>query len=137
MLLAFNSKLSLIVCCLVAVSISGCGGKFSTAPVSGTITLNGSPLSDATVTFTPAAVGAEVPASTGRTDTSGKYTLSLISDDSPGALVGKHTVRIAKNVQIESDIMTPADRMKSALPDHDFSFEVKSGSNTADFKLGK
>ena len=126
----------LVAVCLLAVA--GCGGKFSVAPVSGTITLNGQPLADATVTFTPAqAVGSEVPTSSGRTDTSGKYSLTLIADDSPGALIGKHTVRIAKNVESESDITTPAERAKAVLPQHDFSFEVKSGSNTADFKLGK
>ncbi len=125
------------LCLLVFVSLVGCGGKFSTAPVSGTITLNGQPLADATVTFTPEAVGADVPTSSGRTDTAGKYSLSMISDETPGALIGKHTVRIAKNVQIESDIMTPAERQKAVLPDHNFTYEVKSGANTADFNLGK
>ena len=115
----------------------GCGGTFNAAPVSGTITLNGQPLKDATVTFTPQGGGNESPASSGRTDSSGNYSLTMISDNSTGALIGKHSVRVSRNVESQSDVMTPEEIRDSTLPDHDFAFEVKSGSNQANFNLGK
>ncbi len=119
------------------LQLVGCGGKYSFAPVSGTITLDGTPLIDATVTFTPEAKGGDVPASSGRTDTSGKYTLKMISDNSTGALIGKHTVVVSKNFESQSDVSTPAERQQAALPEHNLTFEVKSGSNQADFDIGK
>ena len=57
--------------------------------VAGQVTLNGSPLSAATVEFTPA-VGSP---SYGVTDSSGRYTLSYLPGK-PGAALGEHTVRI-------------------------------------------
>ena len=57
--------------------------------VTGQVTLNGSPLSAATVEFTPA-VGSP---SYGVTDSSGRYTLSYLPEK-PGAALGQHTVRI-------------------------------------------
>ena len=128
----FLFALSMIVVCLTG---TGCG-KFQTAPVSGVITLDDKPLEDATVTFTPAeAIDGEIIMSSGRTDTAGKYTLELLTNQKPGAVVGKHAVRIARNIDSESDIMTEAEAQKNYLPAHDFSFEVVSGSNQADFNL--
>ena len=113
----------------------GCGGKYKMAPVTGTITLDGNPLADATVSFTPQAVGTESPASTGKTDQAGKYSLSLVSDETSGAVVGMHQVVIAKSFESSSDVATPEERSKAALPDHNLTFEVKSGANQADFNL--
>ena len=119
-------------CFLIATV--GCG-KYSLSPVSGTVTLDGKPLADASVSFTPAERGANLPQSTGKTDQAGKYSLRLVEDDTTGAVLGKHQVIIAKSFVSESDVATEAEQTKAALPVHDFSFEVKSGSNKADFNL--
>src|SRR5262245_28915648 len=74
--------------------MSGCGGP-KTAPVSGVITKDGTPLANASVTFTPAALGNEAPASSGRTDAAGRYSLSITVTGKPGAVLGKHAVQIA------------------------------------------
>jgi hypothetical protein len=120
---------------LVSALAVGCGGQFQVVPVSGTVTLDGKPLEDATVTFTPVKGGEDSPISTGRTDKNGKYNLSVVADESSGAVVGQHTVGIAVNIIASSDIMTPEERAKAELPPHSFTFEVKSGKNTADFAL--
>lgn len=135
MLSHLGSKTLLLVLCTSLVAVVGCGGKFKLAPVSGTVTLDGKPLSDATVSFTPAAAGADSPASSGKTDSAGKYSLKLVADESNGAVLGKHQVTISKNFVSTSDVATPDERSKAALPEHDFSYEVKSGQNNADFKL--
>jgi hypothetical protein len=79
--------------------LAGCGGEpYKVAPVSGRVTLNGQPLANASVTFSPVATGGNLepgPGSYATTDTDGRYTLKIIGKESRGAVVGKHKVRIA------------------------------------------
>ena len=60
----------------------GCGQEpHAIAPVSGRVTLNGKPLPNAGVTFSPMPAGAKVdagPGSAGVTDADGHYTLKLV-----------------------------------------------------------
>ncbi len=74
----------------------GCdSSKHQLAPVSGIVTLDGEPLSDGVVNFQPMA-GKNVnvgPGSNARTDEQGRFVMNTI-DDQPGAIVGKHRVRI-------------------------------------------
>lgn len=74
----------------VVLSLSGCGSNsrqapVPTAPVSGTVTLGGKPLSGATVTFI-----AEGWSSVGKTNSSGEFKLVQ------GAAVGENKVTISK-----------------------------------------
>jgi hypothetical protein len=72
---------------------AGCGpDRPETISVTGTVTLDGSPVSGAVVAFTP--VGGGRPA-TGTTDGSGKFTLTTF-DDGDGALPGEHLVAVIK-----------------------------------------
>ena len=76
--------------------IAGCSGGGDTpelADVSGRVTFDGSPLSEATVIFQP---DAGRP-SAGKTDTDGNYELKYTSRNS-GAKVGKHKVIISKEI---------------------------------------
>lgn len=116
-------------------------------PVSGTVTLNGKPLADATVAFSPIAKPGEVNAgdgSAGKTDANGEYTLRT-SRGVPGAQVGKHRVRItvlAPQVG-NSDQRRPRGGwpVKNTVParyngDTELAFEVIAGrANKADFGL--
>ncbi|MEX1026648.1 MAG: hypothetical protein WD049_01385, partial [Candidatus Paceibacterota bacterium] len=83
---------------LAAVTL-GCGGDgYRMAPVSGTVMLDGAPLPNASVTFSPSAQGQSEqagPGSYGRTNEQGKYSLKRIDTDANGALVGNHRVEIA------------------------------------------
>jgi hypothetical protein len=70
---------------------AGCGEDGpELASVSGTVKLDGRPLEGAAVIFTPVAGGR--PAG-GRTDASGYYEL-VYTEDSDGAVLGEHSVRI-------------------------------------------
>ena len=78
---------------VLALTLGGCGSdRPQTIPVSGTVTLDGSPIEGAIVGFTP--TGGGRPA-TGTTDTSGKFTLTTF-EDGDGALPGTHTVTVTK-----------------------------------------
>lgn len=81
----------------VILLVSGCGGgSYATAPVSGQVTVDGEPVANVLVTFTPIGDAAELgPGSTGRTDSSGRYTLQLVGENRPGAQPGKHRVTMA------------------------------------------
>ena len=129
----------LLAACLI-VSVVGCGSGVDTPPlgkVSGTVTLNGEPLDGATLEFLPP----NGRPSIGLTDAEGHYTL-LFRADTPGALVGKHNVRITSQrgrsggeggeplVEARPEIVPQDYNDKSSL-----TVEVTQGSNTLDFDL--
>ncbi len=132
--------MSRLLCVAFALAtLTGCGGQLTTAPVSGTITLNGEPLADASVTFTPAATGIEAPASNGRTDAGGNFTLEVTATGDRGAVLGKHVVTVARIEEEkegeDADVIDP--NADTSLPPHDLNFEVKAGENVANFNLGE
>ena len=77
---------------------TGCGGG-GYVPVSGRVTYNDAPLAGAQVLFQP--IGGQGGVATGvgsfgRTDAEGRFTLEAsTATPTPGAVPGKHTVRIA------------------------------------------
>ncbi|HVK14674.1 MAG TPA: hypothetical protein VM597_38405 [Gemmataceae bacterium] len=74
---------------------AGCGGS-KIVPVSGTVKLNGQLYKNAIVSFQPlGSKDNDNPGrgSSGRTDDQGRFTL-VYDGQQPGALVGKHRVRI-------------------------------------------
>ncbi len=80
---------------LVVLVALGCGSSNSgldTVPVSGTVTLDGSPVEGARVVFAPAGGG---KAASGVTDASGRYKLTTL-DPGDGALPGNYLVMISK-----------------------------------------
>jgi hypothetical protein len=80
---------------LFGLLLVGCGGA-KIVPVSGVVTLDGKPYKNGIVSFQP--IGSMSNPNVGRgssgvTDENGKFTL-IYDGDRPGALVGKHRVRI-------------------------------------------
>lgn len=80
---------------LLVFVLVGCGRSPypETASVQGTVTLDGKPVGNATVTFAPTTSRA----SSGRTDEQGKYILTF-KKGIPGAVLGEHQVKISKFV---------------------------------------
>jgi hypothetical protein len=76
-------------CCLVLLTVVGCGGGYNVGLVTGQVTLDGEALPNALVTFTPVEGGR---AATGKTDASGNYELFYVDDK--GAPIGKHKVSV-------------------------------------------
>ena len=128
---------------LVAAAAVGCGGA-KVGSVSGKITLDGKPLANARVNFQPVGEGKLNPGigSFGKTDVNGEYTLRLIDDSGPGAIAGKHEVRISafgedRNLKPDDDRNRgPADKVPARYNvNTELKFDVRRGDNTANFDL--
>lgn len=126
--------------CGILVGLVGCGGGADTpdlGDVSGTILLDGKPLADASVEFTPANGRGSVAV----TDSQGRYTLRY-TNDADGAVLGAHTVRIStgragtgSNEGGESTAAVPERVPPKYNSATDIKVEVKAGSNTFDYKI--
>lgn len=83
---------------LAAGLVAGCAGKVAApevTPAEGVVTLNGQPLPNARVTFTPTAAGLNGRAiATGVTDDQGRYQLTC--DGKSGAAAGENSVTVTE-----------------------------------------
>ncbi|NUQ63314.1 MAG: carboxypeptidase regulatory-like domain-containing protein [Pirellulales bacterium] len=120
---------------LLAATMSGCGPAGvdrDLGQVTGTITLDGKPLSGASVQFLPKGEGATA---TGRTDAAGKYEL-WYTGDVKGAALGSHTVRIETPPNPEPGAMEPPPQLPAKYnTESTLTADVKSGENTFNFEL--
>lgn len=87
----------LATCCLTSLALLGCsggsGGAQKVYRVTGKITMNGGPVANAAVSFSPLD---KQPVAVGRTNASGDYTLTTyVAGD--GAAAGKFTVLVYKD----------------------------------------
>jgi len=112
-----------ILASFLVIGAAGCGGGegYSTAPVSGSVTLNGAPLANAMVRFQPSAKGNPGPASVGETDDQGMFTLAF-NDGKEGAVVGPHKVFISTR------------RMQPAAENSDTEIEVATEQVPANYR---
>jgi hypothetical protein len=121
--------------------VAGCGdGSPPLAAVEGDITLDGNPVGQVVLTFSPTSPGGTV--SYGETDSKGHYKL-MFTDTKAGAMLGQHKVTFeqrryskdeltelkASGVSVsEAQVIVP----KKYLKDGETA-EVKKGSNKIDF----
>jgi hypothetical protein len=131
------ASLSILAVCLVAVYGRDAGSGPKLGKVSGTVKLDGDPLPDATIEFQPMA--AEGSPSTAVTGSDGSYELMFLAGK-PGAMVGKHIVRITTYRQLSSEDPRGPGEIPEKLPpqynsESTLEKEVKSGRNTIDFEL--
>lgn len=124
-----------VLLAVVLTGFLGCsseeGPGYPLAPVTGTVTLDGKPLSGADIVFEPQGDGTLSYAKTSET---GAYEI-LFKPDIKGAPLGMHTVRISKigepDTKFDTINMLPA----KYHDDSTLTVEVKSGPNTFDFDL--
>jgi hypothetical protein len=121
-----GAGLAAVAVLVLAVVMTGCSRRFPMAEVSGKVTLDGKPLSDATVMFVPekgfAAAGTLQP--------DGNFRL-ISGRPGNGAVIGSHKVAVM-----------PANPLKAHFPakyqnaeTSGFSVEVKAGKNSFEFDL--
>lgn len=140
----------LIVMCAAALFVvPGCGGvsdQPELGQVTGSVTLNGKPLSGVAVVFQPESGR---PAR-GMTDANGKYELTYIRQ-TKGTKVGPNRVEIAPSEDGEAaetenegsestPVAKPSKSGKPTIPSRyntqsELKAEVKAGKNTFDFEL--
>lgn len=146
--------LAICVAC-VAVGCSGGPKRPATVKVSGKVTMGGTPVPRATVSFQPTAPGGR--AAVGVTDDAGQYTLTTFSAGD-GAVAGDYGVAIVKMEEgaaggagtANTDQYIPPEGMKEPPPvksliptrfnnsrDSGLRASVGSGANTFDFDLSK
>ena len=119
----------------------GCGsGGPELAEVTGTVTLDGNPVPNATVIFNPTTEGGTN--SMGKTDAQGNYRLEF-TQDKKGALIGEHTVQITTKKISASDMPDTGEVVETkfvAIPPQyrkagALKAEVKKQRNQIDFAL--
>ncbi|MCA9190393.1 MAG: carboxypeptidase regulatory-like domain-containing protein [Planctomycetales bacterium] len=78
---------------MIAVNLllTGCGGRSDLGQVAGRVTLDGAPVENASVEYTPVSEGS---LATGRTDANGEFSL-MFSRSVAGASLGENIVRIS------------------------------------------
>jgi hypothetical protein len=117
---------SLLLALTSLAALVGCGGPGNVGRVTGKVTLDGQPLPDAMVTFSPTKAGGS--SALGKTDSTGAYTLSYSAGVS-GAEIGENRVTIStlpqgkEQVPMEYNTQT---KLKA---------EVKAGANSFDWDL--
>lgn len=122
---------------LFCLFFAGCGPSYDLGQVSGIVTLDGTPLPQATLIFSRGKGRMAV----GMTDEDGRYRLQY-THRQEGAELGTHTVRVTSRVDAvsgEGGVPAIAGRPE-LLPAryHDkteLTAEVKRGRNTIDFNL--
>ncbi len=137
MILSPTNHLSCAVVLIILSSATGCNLGNSDMPdlgrVTGKVTLDGSPLADAMVTFQPPSGRPSI----GKTDDQGQYALDYMANQ-PGAKVGTHKVMIRKEIEAKSsqgetiykETLSPEYNRKTTL-----TAEIQPGPNTIDFEL--
>lgn len=144
-------SLAILAPCLVALATTlGCSeSKFEYAPVSGSVKLDGQPVSGARVVFMPQASGESReagPYSNGETDDQGNFELSSVdTDPRDGAVVGNHRIVISTrkthldpdNRDIEIiDVPESIPRSYTNYQKTPLTFQVSTdGKNEANFDL--
>ncbi|MCA8988065.1 MAG: carboxypeptidase regulatory-like domain-containing protein [Planctomycetaceae bacterium] len=126
---------------VILLASLGCGGGASDVPeltpATGTVTLDGAPLADASITFELQDAGEGKKSSWGKTDASGKYEMQFGAHK--GVRPGKHKVSISK---ITGDSEDPEKRgdIKESIPDRynsstTLTVDVTDGGGPYDLQL--
>lgn len=124
--------------------LMGCGeGDFTTAPVSGTVTMNGQPVTGGTIMLTPIATGdSKMPGkgAAGRVQEDGSFVL-MTYEQGDGAIIGKHSLAYVPPTVTEGAAnATPGTVFKSpysgAQPKKS-EVEITSGDNMLTVELAK
>lgn len=124
-------RASIVVLFLASATLLvGCGGDSDLAEVRGVVTLDGEPIANAFLEFTPESSGAP---SYGKTDAAGKYRM-LFTDTKFGSFIGKNRVSISTGDVGDNggtkEVIPSVYNTKTELVK-----EVKAGDNTFDFDL--
>ncbi len=122
---------------LVCLSVAGCGQKNDRPPlglVKGTVTLDGEPLAEANVSFSPKEGGRT---STAVTNDSGEYELKYTTT-AKGAKIGEHTIRVSTFQQGGDEPDSPPgvpEKVPKKYEKEPITQDVATGENTIDIEL--
>lgn len=134
-----NGRISLCAA-LLSLSVIGCGGGVGDYPdmgsVSGTVTMDGNAVANASVIFVPKEAGGRSSFAT--TDSSGYYELQY-SANMEGARIGEHTVKVSTyrspDPNVDGDTGAAETIPNKFNSKSELTKKVESGSNTIDLEL--
>jgi hypothetical protein len=109
-----QSRGAAAVCCALVLLAPGCFGTSDgprTAPVRGTVTMNGKPMAGVGVTFFPTGHG---PMATGNTNEKGEFVL-MTNEPGDGASIGTHRVTLGNAEEGRAPAVPVPDRY--GMPD--------------------
>ncbi len=122
----------------LGLTLLGCGGRdYSLVDVSGTVTMDGNPLADASVIFTPVGDGVG-PASASTTDASGQYVLKTIDLDLTGAVpcLQRVTITTARANGDDERATVSKEHVPPQYRDGSFRLEIGAeGNQAADIEI--
>lgn len=124
--------LSLTLITSIGLCSAGCGSAEGLGQVTGVVKLDGKPLAEASVEFTPK--NGKGMTSYGRTDSNGNYYM-MASRTAKGAAVGSNKVKISTYEVIDNSHSIPEKVPTKYNSASELEADVKSGSNTFDFDL--
>jgi len=117
---------------MLVILLAGCGSRAELASVPGKVTLDGQPLADAFVVYSPTAHGTT---SYGKTDAGGNYEM-MFTDNERGAWIGENLVRISTGDLGRGGGAGPKERVPVVYnSETTLTASVKAGSNTCNFDL--
>jgi len=117
---------------LALASLLGCGSRSELASVRGKVLLDGQPLPDAYVVFSPIS---HETTSYGRTDANGSYEM-MFTDNEKGAWIGENLVRISTADLGRGGGPGPKERVPVVYnQETTLKADVKRGGNSFDFNL--
>ena len=134
-----TARLCLILGSLAAIAGCGPSEPYEMVPISGVVTLDGRPLSNARLAFQPLGGGGGKkvgPGSYGRSDEQGRFTLETV-DRRSGAVVGEHLVTVTTQAVVSEDAGNDATVMtRETVPEHlRNGFKLKVEGETEDLQV--
>ena len=114
-----NSKIQLSFVLLCLTALVGCGPGYEIVPVSGTITLDGKPLQNATIITQPIGTKENTmpgPGSIAETDADGHFELAFQHEDRVGAVPGPARIKIVENAEKRASNDDTAEFVRSKVP---------------------
>ena len=128
---------------LASVLAAGCGPGYPIVTASGTITLDGEPLTNATIITQP--IGSKEnttpgPGSIAETDENGFFELAFQHEDRMGAVPGKSRIKIVENGTKRASADDTAEVVRSTVPldyqEGKAEYEIPAeGTDAMDFAL--
>jgi hypothetical protein len=109
---------------LIGILVTAIGCGVATSPISGTVQLNGTPISECKVIFVPKGGGI---ASTGITDTEGHFVLQTVeAKPSRGVVPGEYNVLFGWNAPADAETIsvTPPYQIPTRYSNEGISFTV-------------
>ena len=129
-----NLRFTKTFCVLFALSLAsifvvftGCQkaqGLKGLVKVKGTVTLDGSPLSGASVTFVPLSVSDELRGASGTSDDSGNFEMTTLNK-ADGVMPGEYRVTVVKR-EATGKVPTPEEMQEASLKGISLNIQYKS-----------